>query len=47
LEIYGHFKRCDSEAIAALKKKISTRVYDPYIDDKKQTAQKQPAKARG
>lgn len=47
LQIYGHFKRRESEAITVVKKKISTRVYDPYIDDKKQSAQKQAAKPSG
>lgn len=45
LQIYWHFKRRESDEIAQLKKKISVRNYDPYIDDKKQSAEKQKGKA--
>jgi len=41
LQIYSHFKRRESEKIVQIKKKITVRIYEPYIDDKKQTAEKQ------
>jgi thymidylate synthase len=44
LQIYSHFKRRDSERIGQIKKAITVRLYDPYIDDKKQSAEKQKAK---
>jgi thymidylate synthase len=45
LQIYGYFKLRDSNNIVQSKKKISVRVYDPYIDDKKQRADKPKDKA--
>ncbi|MGO8977373.1 MAG: thymidylate synthase [Steroidobacteraceae bacterium] len=45
LQIYWHFKRGESDKIAQIKKKISVRVYDPYIDDKKQSAERTKSKA--
>ena len=45
LQIYGYFKRGKNDEIARLKKQISSRLYDPYIDDKKQSADKQNRKA--
>lgn len=45
LQIYWYFKRGESENILRIKKKISGRLYDPYIDDKKQSAEKQKSKA--
>lgn len=45
LQIYGHFKRGESEDILRIKKQISVRLYDPYIDDKKESADRQRARA--
>ena len=45
LQIYWHFKRGESDKIAQIKKKILVRVYDPYIDDKKQSAERTKSKA--
>lgn len=45
LQIYWHFKRRESDKIMQIKKKISVRVYDPYIDDKRQSAEKTKSKA--
>lgn len=44
LQIYWHFKRRESDKIAQIKRKISVRVYDPYIDDKKKSAEKTKSK---
>jgi thymidylate synthase len=44
LEVYWHFKRHDGRMIARLKKTISTRVYDIYVEQKRQSAVKQAAK---
>lgn len=40
LQIYRHFKDGDKEAIARLSKSMSTKVYSPYIEQKRRTAKK-------
>lgn len=40
LQIYRHFKRGGSREIARLKRKMSTRIYDTYIEQKRQRANK-------
>jgi thymidylate synthase len=40
LQVYWHFKRDEAQEIAQLKSQMSVNVYDSYIEDKKQIAQK-------
>jgi len=40
LQIYKHFRNDERERIASLKGEMKSRVYDPYIEKKRQTAPK-------
>lgn len=44
LQIYSHFKKKESDQIVRLKSEMSIRLYDPYIDDKRKTVDKQTKK---
>jgi thymidylate synthase len=44
LQVYRCFKRQDGDEISRLKGKMSTRLYDPYIDEKKQAIGRKSAK---
>jgi len=40
LQIYAHFRQREGDQIERLKGKMTVRLYDPYIDDKKKSAEK-------
>jgi len=44
LQIYWHFKKKEGNQIARLKSKMSVRLYDPYIEGKRKTADRQTVK---
>jgi thymidylate synthase len=44
LQIYRHFKRGERKQIVQLKREMSVRIYDPYIEGKKQTAKRRNMK---
>ena len=41
LQIFRYFKNTESKKIAQVRRSMSTRVYDPYIEQKRKTAHKQ------
>jgi thymidylate synthase len=45
LQIYWHFRKRESSQILQLKSKMSVRLYDPYIEDKRQIADNRAEKA--
>lgn len=45
LQIFSHFKRGESREITRVKRAMSVRTYDPYIEDKELTAKKRATKA--
>jgi thymidylate synthase len=44
LQIYRHYKRGETDPMARLRKKMSVQLYDSYIGEKTQTAQRRAAK---
>jgi thymidylate synthase len=46
LQIYRHFKKGGSKEIARLKRKMSSHIYDTYIEQKRQRANKRSVKMR-